>query len=182
MTPKPSDGSEDRELDLELIPSETDDYIASPSEYEIATYPADYTLSGLYEMWKQGDIQIPKFQRQFVWKQVQAAKLIESFLVGLPVPAIFLYTERKSQKFLVIDGQQRLKSIFYFFDGYFSEDDQENRKVFRLKALSEFTGTLLVTVLALKFKFKEVGAQWIPLSAVCFHQIYICLKAVIWGE
>ncbi|CAD7855730.1 MAG: hypothetical protein, partial [Olavius algarvensis Gamma 1 endosymbiont] len=33
---------------------------------------------------------------------VQASKLIESFLVGLPVPAVFLYTERKSQKFFVI--------------------------------------------------------------------------------
>jgi len=65
------------------------------------------------------------------------AQLIESYLVGLPVPAIFLYTSRKSQKFLVIDGQQRLKSIFYFFDGYFGEELKGKRKVFTLKGLNE---------------------------------------------
>jgi len=73
----------------------------------------EYTLEGLHQKWKAEEILIPDFQRRFVWKQVQASKLIESFLVGLPVPAVFLYTERKSQKFFVIDGQQRLKSIFY---------------------------------------------------------------------
>ena len=125
------------EIELENIPSEEDDSYSSPPQYEITTYPADYTLSGLHDLWRQSAIMIPRFQRQFVWTQVQASKLIESFLVGLPVPAIFLYTERKSQKFLVIDGQQRLKSIFYFFEGYFAEDDEEKRKLFRLKGLSE---------------------------------------------
>ncbi len=67
---------------------------------------------------------------------MQASKLIESFLVGLPVPSVFLYSERKSQHFLVIDGQQRLKSIFYFFEGYFGEEDQGQRRVFRLTGLS----------------------------------------------
>ena len=125
------------DLDLEPITSELEDYESSPAEYEITTYPADYTLAGLHEKWKQGDIAIPKFQRQFVWKQIQASKLIESFLVGLPVPAIFLYTERKSQKHLVIDGQQRLKSIFYFLEGFFGEEEKGRRQVFRLKGLSK---------------------------------------------
>ncbi len=125
------------DIEIEEIESEIDDYDSSPAEYEIATYPADFTLEGLFAKWKSGDITIPRFQRQFVWKQIQASKLIESFLVGLPVPAIFLYTEQKSQKYLVIDGQQRLKSISYFFDGYFGEETEGKRTVFRLKGLSE---------------------------------------------
>ncbi|MFQ5444559.1 MAG: DUF262 domain-containing protein [Nitrospinales bacterium] len=80
---------------------------------------------------------MPEFQRQFVWRPVQARKLIESFLLGLPVPAIFLYTEYDSQKKLLVDGQQRLKSIAYFFSGYFGEEYQEKRSVFRLKGISE---------------------------------------------
>jgi len=72
-----------------------------------------------------------------VWKQIQASKLIESFLIGLPVPAVFLYTERRTQKFLVIDGQQRLRSIFYFFEGLFGEEKKGKREVFQLKGLSE---------------------------------------------
>jgi hypothetical protein len=90
----------------------------------------------LHLKWKSSEILIPDFQRGFVWKQVQASKLIESFLVGLPVPAVFFYNERSSQKFFVIDGQQRLRSIFYFFEGYFGQEIDETRRVFRLTGLS----------------------------------------------
>ena len=124
------------DLELEPITSEDEDYESAPPEYEISTYPADFTLEVLYLKWKAGDILIPIFQRSFVWKQVQASKLIESFLVGLPVPAVFLYSERKSQNFFVIDGQQRLKSIFYFLEGFFGEELQGQRRVFRLTGIS----------------------------------------------
>jgi Protein of unknown function DUF262 len=125
------------DIEIESIESEAEDYDSGPAEYEISTYPADFTLEILHQKWKAGDIEVPRFQRQFVWKQPQASKLIESFLVGLPVPAVFLYTERKSQKYLVIDGQQRLKSVFYFFEGYFGEEEEGKRGVFRLKGLNQ---------------------------------------------
>jgi hypothetical protein len=124
------------DLDLEPITSEDEDYESAPPDYQISTYPADFTLELLHLKWKAGDILIPDFQRGFVWKQVQASKLIESFLVGLPVPAIFFYSERRSQKFFVIDGQQRLRSIFYFFEGLFGPEVDETRRVFRLAGLS----------------------------------------------
>ncbi|TCJ12896.1 DUF262 domain-containing protein [Parasulfuritortus cantonensis] len=124
------------DLELEPITSEDEDYESAPPSYQISTYPADFTLEVLHQKWKTDEILIPDFQRRFVWKQVQASKLIESFLVGLPVPAVFLYSERKSQKYFVIDGQQRLKSIFYYFEGYFGPETQGARKVFRLTGLS----------------------------------------------
>jgi len=99
------------DLDLESIEAENIDYSSSPPVYEITTYPADYTLEILVNKLNSGEIVIPDFQRQFVWNQVQASKLVESFLVGLPVPAIFLYNEYDTQKKLLVDGQQRLKSI-----------------------------------------------------------------------
>lgn len=122
---------------LEAVDSEVQDAESSPPEYEISTYPADFTLQVLFEKWKSGDIIIPPFQRQFVWTLAQASKLIESFLLGLPVPSVFLYTERRTENFLVIDGQQRLKTIFYFFEGFFGEEVKGKRPVFRLKGLSE---------------------------------------------
>ena len=125
------------DLDLEPVTSEGEDYTSAPADYKISTYPADFSLEILHRKWLDGDIIIPEFQRAFVWKPVHSSKLIESFLVGLPVPPVFVYTEREYQKFLVIDGQQRLKSIFYFLEGYFSEDAQGNRKVFRLIGLNE---------------------------------------------
>lgn len=125
------------DVSIQHIESEEEDYESAPPDYSINTYPADFTLEVLHNKWQSGDIEIPPFQREFVWKQVQSSKLIESFLVGLPVPAIFLYTERQSQKFLVIDGQQRLRSIFYFFDGLFGEEEKGKRTVFKLKGLND---------------------------------------------
>lgn len=125
------------DVDLEPIEAEDEDYDSAPPRYQIAAYPADFTLEVLYSKWKAEDIDIPPFQRKFVWKIGQSSKLIESFLCGLPVPPIYLYTDRESQKHLVIDGQQRLKSIFFFFEGFFGEEVGKKRLVFRLEGLSE---------------------------------------------
>ena len=124
------------DFDLEQVTSEDEDYASSPADYQISTYPADFTLEILHKKWLDGEIRIPEFQRAFVWKPAQSSKLIESFLVGLPVPPVYVYTERRSQNYLVIDGQQRLKSVFYFFEGYFGEETRGNRKVFRLTGLN----------------------------------------------
>ncbi len=125
------------DIELEPITSEEEDYESAPPEYQISTFPDDFTLEVLHTKWKAAEILIPDFQRGFVWKQVQASKLIESFLVGLPVPAVFLYTERTSQNYFVIDGQQRLKSIFYFLEGYFGQTEDDKRRIFRLTGISD---------------------------------------------
>jgi hypothetical protein len=72
---------------IELIPSEEFDS-------EILSYPADFTLEVLVGKWKKQEINIPPLQRRFIWSQVRASKLIESFLMGLPVPPVFFYQER----------------------------------------------------------------------------------------
>lgn len=106
-------------------------------EYDITTYPSDFTLSGLWQMFKQNDITIPSFQRGFVWTPKQASSLIESFLIGLPVPPIFFYIDSLNKN-LVIDGQQRLMSIFFYFEGYFgNENEKGKRQVFRLSGLNK---------------------------------------------
>ena len=125
----------DDDIVVEKVDSEAEDYDAHPAQYEISTYPADYTLEVLHGMWKAGDIKIPGLQRRYVWKQKQASRLIESFLIGLPVPPVYLYVERDTNRLLVIDGQQRLKSVFFFFEGVFGENGQD--RVFRLTGLNE---------------------------------------------
>lgn len=129
--------SSETELDIELIYSEQEDYNSSPSEYQITTYPADFTLEILANKLQSGEIIVPNFQRGFVWKQIQSSKLIESFLVGLPVPPIFLYKEIKTNKLLLIDGQQRLKTVRYFFEGFFGEEIKGKKQIFRLTGLNK---------------------------------------------
>lgn len=119
--------------DLE-IEDEPDDGAVSVV-YDIATYPSDYTLSGIAQMWKDGDIEIPDFQREFVWSISQSSLLIDSFLCGLPVPSVFFYIDEENKN-LVIDGQQRILSVVFYMDGYFgSESTQGKRQVFRLTGL-----------------------------------------------
>lgn len=113
-----------RELRLENIASENDDLDIDTAPYKITTYGADMTLEILAQKVKEKEITIPEFQRRYVWPHKKSSKLIESFLLGLPVPQIFLYRENVSQTLLVVDGQQRLRSIAYFFDERFENGDK----------------------------------------------------------
>lgn len=121
------------EIEIEASDEDEELYV----EYDIATYPSDNTLTVLRQMWKDGDLAIPKFQRGFVWNQAQASLLIESFLRGLPVPPIFLFVDEENKN-LVVDGLQRLSSIMYFYEGYFGlASAGGKRQVFKLTGLNK---------------------------------------------
>lgn len=96
-----------------------------PYEYSITSYGADFPVDGLVKRIRRGDIYIPKFQRAFVWKYAQASRFVESLLLGLPVPAVFLSREPDTKKHLVIDGHQRLRTLQYFYEGVFVPNERE---------------------------------------------------------
>ena len=104
-----------------------------PFRYSITSYGADYPVDSLVKRISEGNIYIPPFQREYVWNYRQASRFIESLLLGLPVPGIFLARDQDTQKMLVIDGQQRLSSLQYFYSGIFAETGRE----FRLKYVQE---------------------------------------------
>lgn len=114
-----------------------DDYAEGESEisgvedYDISTSPNDFNVSTLHDFIKSGVFIIPGFQRNYVWDIKRASKLIESLIIGLPVPQIFLH-ESGRNRFDVIDGQQRLMSIYYFMEQRFPRDDSRAklRRVF----------------------------------------------------
>ncbi|WP_276120169.1 DUF262 domain-containing protein [Pararhizobium qamdonense] len=82
-------------------------------EYDITATPNDFNVLTLFSFVEAGAVKIPGFQRNYVWDKVRASRLVESLILGIPVPQIFLY-EQSRNNFLVIDGQQRLMSIYYF--------------------------------------------------------------------
>jgi hypothetical protein len=126
--------ADDEDLVVETTEQADDEAFVT---YDIAAYPADYTLSVIDEMWKNGDIIVPPFQRKFVWTIKQSSMLIESLLMGLPVPQAFFFVDPENRN-LVIDGLQRIMSIIYFFKGFFGEETYQGKKtVFRLTGLSE---------------------------------------------
>ena len=110
--------------------SDEDDHIEI-SEYDITATPNDFNVMTLHSFICEGSIRIPGFQRNFVWDQPRASKLIESLILGLPVPQMFLYEQTRNE-FLVIDGQQRLMSIYYFIERRFPRKERrsELRRLF----------------------------------------------------
>jgi hypothetical protein len=100
-----------------------------PVTYDITSYGADYPVDGLVKRLNQKDIVIPSFdpaytesdevrgfQRRFVWGRPQMDRFIESLLLGLPVPGVFLVRER-TNILLVLDGHQRLRTLQAFYRG-----------------------------------------------------------------
>ena len=114
------------ETEIEIEAS-GDDEEAAYVEYDIATYPSDNTIEVLSQMRERGDIVVPNYQRKYVWSIKQASLLVESFLLGLPVPPIFLYVT-DDNKYELIDGQQRLLSMMWFLEGYFGEPDKRGKR------------------------------------------------------
>ena len=112
-------------------------------EYDITASPNDFNISTMFNFIESGAVKIPGFQRNFVWDIKRSSKLIESIIIGLPVPQIFLYEEGKN-KFLVIDGQQRLMSIYYFIKGRFPRRE----KRIQLRHIFDELGTIPDAVLA----------------------------------
>ena len=105
---------------------------------EINTEKADPTIESLFLANKRKDINLqPDFQRQFVWTKKQASALIESILLDIPIPIIY-FSEDIDSRLVVIDGQQRLTSVFSFIDGNFPEGNNTFSQ-FKLKSLKILT-------------------------------------------
>ncbi|EAL9952893.1 DUF262 domain-containing protein, partial [Campylobacter jejuni] len=68
---------------------------------------------------ERGDIQIsPEFQREDVWNYKQKSELIESVLMGIPIP-VFYFFESKDTKIQVVDGRQRITTFIDFMNDKF---------------------------------------------------------------
>lgn len=90
-----------------------------PFQYAITSYGADYPVDSIVHRLDRDVIFVPEFQRKYVWTIKQASRFIESLLLGLPVPGVFFAKESDSGKLLIIDGQQRLRTLQYFYNGTF---------------------------------------------------------------
>lgn len=88
----------------------------------------DFPLTTIRDMFDSGDIiPQPDFQRDFVYDDAKSSKLVESALMGIPIPTIYL-CEETDGSYTVIDGQQRMTSFVKFL-----------KNEFKLKKLEELT-------------------------------------------
>jgi hypothetical protein len=117
-----SDGGEDG-LDID------------PNQRKIIWQAKDFSIREFLSMKQDGELELqPEYQRNYVASVQIASRLIESILMDVPIPVIYLAEERNG-KFSVIDGQQRLTSFISFVEGLLPNG--EEFKLSGLKVLSE---------------------------------------------
>ena len=109
-----------------------DSYTIYPNA-EVRVEKAQYSIMHLHTLClKRKELIIdPDFQRHDVWKQRQKSELIESILMGIPIPLMYLFEDKNGKK-QVVDGRQRISAILDFLEGKF--------KLNNLRILKQFNG------------------------------------------
>lgn len=81
----------------------------------------EFTIEILVSKYLEGvdegnnELFVPDYQREFVWDEERQSKLIESIILGLPIPLIFL-TENQDGRLEIIDGSQRIRTLSSFIE------------------------------------------------------------------
>lgn len=108
----------------------SDSYVAekyAKSQLRVVRETKDFNLDYLNHTLKGGSIFInvaPEYQRRQRWSKKKRSQLIESFLLNIPVPPIFLY-ETEYSEYEVVDGRQRIETIREFFSNNFALSELE---------------------------------------------------------
>ena len=112
-----SEGDEDEEDDESIAGLSSDLHIQ----------PKIYGLKAVYD-WIQDETLVlsPEWQRNFVWKAKKQKRLIESILLGLPIPSFLIFDAQDGKKY-VIDGRQRLETIARFKSPKEKRNEQKQR-------------------------------------------------------
>lgn len=107
----------EQELDLDDDGSSSEESLLTIKKYDISSYPADYTITTILDKYNKSII-VPEFQRKYVWGKdvIKQSRLIESLLLGLPVPQIFLFQKKNDKNLLLIDGFQRLNTVHRYYN------------------------------------------------------------------
>lgn len=118
----PYDESEGEEADVQEAEPEgshfgtdSSDIDAIRRDHRLVLQKVDFLLPQLITMMKDGRVLdiTPKYQRRFRWQRKKQSLLIESLLLNIPMPSIFLY-EKDLAEYEVMDGRQRLSTVFDF--------------------------------------------------------------------
>lgn len=102
----------------------------------------EFTIEFLVEKFDKGQIYVPDYQRDFVWDKKRQSRLIESLLLGLPIPSIFLadvYENRDDEGELeIVDGSQRIRTLSAFVNNVLQISNLEVLTTLNGKTFSDF--------------------------------------------
>lgn len=138
----------------------------SVAQYDISVIPNDFNVLTINSLLDSNVITMPSFQRNYVWDKKRASKFIESLIIGLPIPQIFLYQVERN-KFSVIDGQQRLMSIYFFIKQRFP---RSGKRAF-LRKVFDKNGSIPENILSDDQYFQDFKLQFAKLENGSAHPL-----------
>jgi len=99
---------------------------------------------------EEGEIYIPDYQREYVWSEKIQAKFIESLILGLPIPFLFM-ADMQDGRLEIVDGTQRIRTLHRFLNNELSLTELE-----KLNSLNGFKFSELPIVRQRKFKNRTI--------------------------
>lgn len=112
----------------------------------------DMSLGEIINMYEEGALIIkPEYQRSFRWEKYQQSRFIESLLLGIPIPAIFV-AEDTDGKWELVDGLQRISTILAFF-GKLEDSDRNNLILEEGDLIGSTLNNISIKNIPLKLKF-----------------------------
>ncbi len=134
--------SVDEELEMDSITEDDVELDIDIDQRKIIWQAKDFSIREFLTMKNNGELILqPIYQRNFVATDFIASKLVESILLDVPIPAVYL-AEEQDGSYSVIDGQQRLTSFLSYLEGKFP--DSKPFKLSGLKVLSELNRKLFI--------------------------------------
>ena len=166
------------DLKVTKISDEQNDEISNDDLFNITSWGADLSFREIVSMYEDGELLKPDLQRKYVWKPDEASKFIDSILLGLPVPSIFLAKTSDETK-LIVDGYQRIMTVHDFIKGVFSDtkmifklsntkgiNEKWRNKTFAELSLEEQRRIKTTTIHAIVFEQKK------PLNDSGMYQVF----------
>lgn len=98
---------------IEYTKDDLNDEYSNDDLLNIQSWGVDLSVQDLLFQYKQEDILKPELQRNYVWEKKEASRFIESLLLGLPVPSIFL-ANMPDERRLIVDGYQRIMTLYHY--------------------------------------------------------------------
>jgi hypothetical protein len=89
-----------------------------PPERKVITQSYDLSVQTLLEQWDADILILPEIQREYIWDDPRASRLIESLILNIPIPVVY-FAETSDAKYEIIDGHQRIRSIVRFLKNEF---------------------------------------------------------------
>ncbi|MDD5617114.1 MAG: DUF262 domain-containing protein [Candidatus Methanoperedens sp.] len=134
--------------------------------YDIRELTIEYYVNKYLDGEENDDneLYVPDYQREFIWEEKRQSRFIESLLLGLPVPLIFVAEIEKDGRLEIVDGSQRIRTLAAFI-----KDELQLKGLDNLKQLNGVFFSELPS--SRQRKFKNISMRMIVLSSKATEEI-----------